>query len=63
MGLFQIGIIFMPVGDIVFAPFKESMWPGRIVEEGVLSWVKFFKIKDKFKVPTKSLVPFTESNI
>ena len=66
VGLFQIGIIIMPVGDIVFAPLKDGMWPGRVIEQtekGVMTWIKFFKVKNNFQVPTNTLLAFDEVNI
>lgn len=53
----------MKNGDIVFAPFKDSSWPGRVLALGTMADVKFFKIKEPFKVPSKSLVPFTVVNM
>lgn len=53
----------MKVDDIVFAPFKDSMWPGRIIAMGVMADVKFYKIKEHFKVPINSLAPFDSINI
>jgi len=53
----------MKVDDIVFAPFKDNMWPGRIVSLGVMADIKFYKIKEHFKVPIKSLKAFDAVNI
>ena len=53
----------MKVDDIVFAPFKETMWPGRIMTLGVMANIKFYKIKENFTVPANSLVPFNATNI
>lgn len=36
----------MKVGDIVFAPLRDSMWPGRILALGLLVHIKFYKIKE-----------------
>ena len=53
----------MKIDDIVFAPFKDNMWPGRIMAMGVMADIKFYKIKENFKVPVSSLVPFDTVNI
>ena len=54
----------MRVNEVVFAPLKEKMWPGRILSlKGGMAEIKHFKIKDKKKASLKSLVPFTQSNI
>ena len=53
----------MKIDDIVFAPFKDNMWPGRIMAMGVMADIKFYKIKQNFKVPINSLVPFDAINI
>ena len=30
-------ILLMQVGDIVFAPFKEGVWPGRILSLSIIA--------------------------
>lgn len=51
------------VGGVVFAPFKEEIWPGRILKIDIMAEIKFFKIKGSFKVPSATLQPFNEENI
>lgn len=54
----------MRVNEVVFAPVKEGMWPGRILSmKGGMAEIKLFKVKDKKKVSLKALVPFSQSNI
>lgn len=53
----------MKTGDIVFAPFRDTMWPGRIQKIDQLAHVKFYKIKEQLKIPQDSLIQFTPLNI
>lgn len=54
------------VGDIVFAPYKEQMWPSKVVKLDVMAEIKFYRIKNckaSVKLPIKTLVPFSEANV
>jgi hypothetical protein len=46
------------VGDLVFAPFKETMWPGKLLKINIVGEVKLYTESEHVFIPIRNLVPF-----
>lgn len=59
----MIAVNEFQVGDKVYAPCNNIMWPGRITDIDVMAEVKFYKIRELIKVPIRSLIHYDNEEV